>query len=680
MKKILRTGGYAILLLSASYIYVSYFLNLSLKELPSSNVVYDTNSVEIGEIIHDNKIRHRKISYEEIPEFYKKALIQIEDKSFYDNNGIDLRGLLRSAVNNIKAGKIVEGGSTISSQYIRNNLWLNDSRGVVKKSMEFLYAIRLNEIYTKDEILEKYANQIYFGYLNYGLKSASIYFFGKDPENLTKAEQIALLVIPKNIQKYDPYKNISNFSKRFKLLTGYLEKNNIITSKEKISIESEKLAFSTQHRNKLPYFIDFLRDKISSESEIDIKVTIDYDLTSKIEEIGKNTIYDLAWKNVRDYGVLIVDRKSHELKVMIGGMNYYKKEGQVNSTLALRQPGSAIKPFTYLLAFEKFSIKPNDTILDLPVNYKTSEGYSYEPKNYSNEFKAEVTFAEALAQSINIPAVKLMEKVGVRNLLDFLKKLKVTSLNKDEDHYGLALTLGDGEMSLYELLQAYTIFPNDGEFCEFSYIRDKYSPCKKITDKKYTGSINEILTNRGFKLPGYPVNSALDFADRKIFVKTGTSRNFRDNWSIGYSDNYMIGVWTGNKDGANMKGVSGATGAGELFSRIVNYLEVPKSVVSSVSIGGKDIQDFKISKEYLEITNPIDSEKFQIDEFRPTDKQKIRLQFSTNISYDKSFWFMDDKKVEETFIPLLRGKHKLELKLLKDGQIIKSDQIHFEVQ
>ncbi|EKE27089.1 MAG: 1A family penicillin-binding protein [uncultured bacterium (gcode 4)] len=675
MSKIKKILLYIFIVALLIFAYISYFLNIPLKKLPNSIIIHDSNQIEIWELIKDNKIRHREIKIEDIPDFYKKALVNIEDKWFYENNWISLRWILRSTWNNIRYWKIIEWGSTISSQYIRNNLWLNSSRWFSKKTLEFLYAVRLNNIYSKNEILEKYINQMYFWYLNYWLKSASLYYFWKNPENLTKAEQIVLIVIPKNIRKYDPYKNVSNFKKRFDLILNYLKKNKLISSEEFESIKNEKIVFLKEHSNKLPYITDFIKNNpgIENNLEFGIVTTIDYNLTQKIEEIWKNAIFDLSWKNVNDYWILIVERRTWELKVMIWWINYSKKEWQVNSTLALRQPWSTIKPFTYLLSFIKFGIIPEDTILDLPVNYSTSEWYSYQPKNYSTQFKWEVTVAEALAQSINVPAVKTLEKVGVKNLLNFLQELWIKSLNKDAEHYWLALTLWVWEVSLFELLQAYSIFPNDWNFCEIKFIKDKPLKCKKMIEKKFTDMINEILKDRQSKLPWYPVNSALDFDDKNIFVKTWTSRNFRDNWSIWYTDNYIIWVWAWNKDWSNMKWVSGGTWAWELFWRIVNYLEISESQ--------KNTNIFiKNSKKYLEITNPLNNEKYKIDPFKSIDNQKIKLNFQTNIDFDKYFWFLNNKKVEDIFIPLQIWNHELSLKLIKNWEIVSEENIRFNVE
>ncbi len=671
----------SILILMIFYLFINVFLPLNLNFLQSSSIIYDSNNIEIWEIVYWNKIRHREIKYNEIPEFYKKALISLEDKSFYYNNGISISWLIRSIIHNIQAWKIIEWGSTISSQFIRNNLWLNEKRSFWKKALEFIYAIRLNWKYSKKEILEKYVNQIYFWYLNYWLKSASYYFFAKEPQNLTKAEQIALLIIPKNIKKYDPYLNFWNFENRFNLILDALEKNWIIKQEEKYLIKNEKLFFNEDHKNKLPYIIDFLNQSKKHNLNIDLKsnlkLTIDYNLTQKIEEIAKNVIFELSWKNVKDYWILVFDKESNDLKVMIWGINYYKQEWQVNSTLALRQPWSTIKPFTYLLASKILWFKPDDTILDLPINYKTIEWYSYSPKNYSLEFQQEVSLAEALAQSINVPAVNVLSQIWVKTLLDFLKLIWITSLNQSEDHYWLALTLWVWEVNLFELTRAYSIFTNDWKFCEVNILLNNTNSsnnCKYVIEKKYTDIINEILTNRYYKLAGYPINSALDFKDKIIFFKTGTSRNFRDNWIIWYTSKYLIWIWVWNKDASNMKWVSGATWAWEIFSRIVNFLETN-------TLENKIVNIKKNSLPFLKIISPLNWDVFKIDQFKSKNIQKIKLNFSTNIDFDKFEWLLNNEKLKWDFISVMNEwVYKLKIQLFKSNEIIKIDEVIFRVQ
>jgi len=656
----------------------------NIDNLPTSSIIYDKHWIEIWEIPFQDKYRHREFSYQEIPEFYKKSIIAIEDKSFDYNLWISVSWLVRSFSNNIKAWKTIEWGSTISSQLIRNSFWLNEKRTFFKKVLEFIYSVGLNIKYSKNEIIRMYTDRLYFWYLNYGIKSASKYYFDKELNNLTKAEQIALITIQKNASKYDPYKFRTNFNYRFLIIVKALKNNWIINNEEYIDIINEKLAFSTNHKNELPYILDFIENVSNNKiSFIDsknsllfqdkIKLTIDYNLSKKIEEIGNNAIYDLSWKNVRDYGVIILDKKTNNLLVMIGWKNYYSTEWQVNSTLALRQPGSALKPFTYLLASRDLWIKPNDTILDLPVLYKTKDDYSYEPKNYSTKFEWEVTIWEALAQSMNVPAVKILEQLWVDKLLDFLHILWIKSLTQDADHYGLALTLWDWEVSLYELIRAYSIFPNSWKFCDISFLQWSNSQCRDIFENKYIEDIKYILSNRYLKIGWYPINSTLDFTDIDVFFKTWTSRNFRDNWTVGFTDNYLIWVWTGNKDASNMKGVSWATWAWEIFGRIVRYLEKPNKWADK-------IDTTKNIKTYLQITTPLDWQKYQIDKYISTDKQKIKLEFSTNITYDKYFWFIDNKKNEDDFINLITWKHNLRLELMKGWEIINRSSVEFEVE
>ncbi len=273
---------------------------------------------------------------------------------------------------------------------------------------------------------------------------------------------------------------------------------------------------------------------------------------------------------------------------------------------------------------------------------------------------------------MNIPAIKLAEQVKVPVLLDFLRVLGITSLKENADHYGLGLTLGNGEVSLYELLQAYTIFANEGRFCPF-VLQTEITSCKDIMEKKYTDMIVSILTDRYAKLGGFPLYSPLDFSDRNVFVKTGTSRNFRDNWAVGFTDHYMIGVWTGNKSGENMKGVSGATGAGEIFKRIVYNLEKKEEVQVPVKLEAS-------TQKYLTITNPLSGSVYKKEHTKSEEKQQISLRFDTNISYDAYSWLLDGTKVLGKFIAPTPGNHIIEVVLMKDEEVVKTEKNTFQME
>ena len=660
------------------YCYVAYLLPLTLPPLPYSTVIRDVRGEEIAEIIADERIRHREMTYQDIPRVYASGIIWLEDRNFWNNNGISMRGIIRSIVHNLEAWSIVEWGSTLSAQYIRNVLWINEGRDLEHKILESLYAIRLNYMVSKEAILTAYVNRIGFGHLNYGLRSAAIYYFGREPQNLTPAEQIALLVIPKNPNKYDPYIHEEAFSARYHQLISLLATWGIITADEAATISGEHLLFVTTHRPLLPYVRDFIQGDTTQRYHTGSAIlltTIDTALTNRINTLAQSILDSLSWRNVSDYGVLIAERTATGpvLRVMIGGKDYHESsEWQVNTTLSLRQPGSTLKPFTYVLAFSRLALTPESTITDLPIQYKTAEGYSYEPKNYSQDYKWELSLREALSQSINIPAIKLLEAIHVDTLLDFLHALGISSLKQSSDHYGLALTLGDGEVTLYELLQAYSIFPYGGEYCEITYILHTSTKCVRKIDQKYTDMVTSILSDRYVKLPEFPINSSLDFPDRRVALKTGTSRNFRDNWTIGFTDHYMIGVWTGNKNGENMKWVSGATGAGEIFARIVYALE--KEDTRPTLVKGT-----KLSKSFLEITSPLDGSSYMRNPSRSENLQKIALTFHTNIPYDIAYWIYDGERREWGSLFIKKGNHSVEIILEKEGRQIAREKSSFTV-
>lgn len=661
-------------------VYISTFIiKPNIQQIPYSTVIYDKNNVRVWEIIKDNKYRHEEVLFWEIPEFTKKSIIALEDKTFFSNSWIDYKAIFRAFLNNFQAWSIIEWWSTISTQVIRNNYWLNKERTFLTKIKEFYLAIALNNNYSKEDILSNYLWNIYYWYLNYWLKSASNYYFDKSLSNLTKAEQIALIALPKNPKKYDPYINKQEFKNRFKNIANYLYENKIIQKNELNEILNEKLEFNENHDNKLPYIVDYFKGLWNWKVQEDIMnselfTTIDYNLTKKISEISRNSIIPLMWKNVKDYSVIIIDRKTNSLLTMIWWINYYWSDWQVNMTTSPRQVWSTIKPFTYVLAFKNLWYVPSTTITDLPVQFQTDLWYAYNPKNYSLDYKWEVTVAEALSQSINIPALKVAEKVGVSNLLHFLKKLWITTLTKDENYYWLALTLWVWEISLYELTRAFTIFANDGELCDVKVISNTNKSCKKIIEKKYTDMINEILTNRYYKINAFPINWNLDFPDKNVFLKTWTSRNFKDNWTVWYTDNYIIWVWAWNKDGSEMKWVSWASWAWEIFKNIVDYIEK--------DWGESEIK--KIEKEkisYLEITSPLNNSKYKIEETKEKNKPKIKLEFSTSLVYDKYKWFINEKEINNDFYSLEIWQKEIKIVLYdKVWKIIKEETIWIYIE
>lgn len=671
------------------YLIFPYFIKVEIKNIPSSLVVYDENNIELWEIIAEWKYRHRNTKSEDIPEFLKEIFVAIEDKRFYWHNGIDYLWILRAIKNNM-ISQNKQWASTLENQIIRNQYWLNEKRSYHLKIKEFIYSLALNKNYSKDEILTLYLNHINFWYLNFWVESATHFYYHKSLQNLTQAEMIGLLTLIKNPNKFDPLKQRKNFENRFSIILNSLEKQWIVSPTEKKLISEEKLTFYSGKKAVLPYVVDFIKTHTSPLGEEnnelpspirrgiegEVFTTINLHLTQKIDSLAQNTLKNLTWKNVWDYGVLVVDKNTMEIKVMIGGTDYERENGQVNATTAIRQPGSTLKPFLYALYFQNFGKNPSSTILDLPVSYKTKDGYSYEPKNYSLTYAGEVTLAEALSQSINIPAVKILEEIGEENFLKFLKTIWVYSLNKNAEYYGLSLALWSGEISLYELVRAYSIFAKDGEYCDMTIIDSlpfqwDWINCKKIIDKKYTDMVAEILTNRYFKLAWFPINSNLDFPDREVFVKTGTSRNFKDNWTVWFTSQYLIWVWVGNKDGSEMKWVSGATGAGDIFKKIVYELDNEKKYTPTVILEKESIS-------YIKITSPLPSTIYKFNPSLPSKQQQIALNFSSNIDFDEVKWYVDGEKFENNFLPIqkINKKTSLKVEVFLDKKKVGSDEIY----
>ena len=391
--------------------------------------------------------------------------------------------------------------------------------------------------------------------------------------------------------------------------------------------------------------------------------SIDSGLTRRIEAIADSIRTGLQYRNVSDYGILVVDRTTMKVRVLIGGADYAGKAGQVNAVFAPRQVGSTMKPFTYLLGIETRGHSMSDTILDAPASYLTADGNPYEPKNYTLSYRGNISLSEALAGSVNVPAVKIAQEVGAENLLAFVQSLGVTSLKESADHYGLALTLGVGEISLWELLRAYTIFADEGRLHDFSLVENTISETgKSIVKPESIAQIVDTLSSHIYKSEEFPTGSALDFGEGKVFVKTGTSRNFRDNYAVGFTERYMIGVWTGNKDGSNMRGVSGATGAGEIFAAIVNELGESEGQVISESARESDISTMKptakkpFSEEPLTISSPLPGTKYRKDSSIPTDRQTVTVKYWSQAKYDRVIITLVSDGAPTKNIPITHGK------------------------
>ncbi|MFA7252392.1 MAG: PBP1A family penicillin-binding protein [Candidatus Paceibacterota bacterium] len=545
-----------------------------------STKIYDrTGEILLFDVNQD--IKRKVVPYEEISNYVKKATVAIEDADFYEHGGIKVTAIVRAVLSNLTGGS-TQGGSTITQQVIKNSL-LTSEKIISRKIKEWVLAIKLEKVMTKEEILEIYLNESPYGGSIYGVEEASQTFFGKKSADVTLAEAAYLAAIPNAPTFYSPYgNNKDRLDNRKNLVLEKMLEHHFITEKEYGSSKNEVVVFKTREGNsiKAPHFVDFVRqyledkygEKMVREGGLKIITTLDYSLQSKAEEIAKK--YALENKKTFDAenaAVVAIDPKTGQILVMVGSRDYFDKEidGNFNVAVAHRQPGSAFKPFVYATAFEK-GYTPDTVVFDLPTQFQTTCNYQgvaigggssdecYMPNNYDGKFVGPITFRNALAQSRNIPAIKVLYLAGITDSIKTAEKMGITSLG-DKNQYGLTLVLGGGEVSPLEMTSAYGVFATQG-------IKNSHTPILKIEDasgkileefslrseqviaEEITNKISSILSDNVARTPMFGANSSLYFADRPVAVKTGTSNDFRDSWVVGYTPNLVVGAWAGNND------------------------------------------------------------------------------------------------------------------------------------
>ncbi|MBU1089489.1 penicillin-binding protein 1C [Patescibacteria group bacterium] len=513
-----------------------------------------------------------KITFAEIPSKIIEVLIATEDRTFYKHFGVSLRGILRAAYLNFKADRIVSGGSTLTQQLVRNRLQ-PAHRGYWYKLQEVYFAMRLEGKLSKAEILESYLNTVYFGHQAYGISAAADIYFDKQIGELSLAESALLIGLLQSPVSLDPFRNFTSAKKRQQVvLSAIIDEEKISTSEYEDALKEPLRIAKDKVEIRAPHFVKWLQQNYANELKVgpNINTTLDLNLQNEIELIIANELSKLAEKNVTSAAVVVLDVETGELLSMIGSADYWSMEndGQVNVAISSRQPGSALKPFTYALALENGETAAT-TIADIETQFFTQEGNPYIPRNYDYGYHGLVRYREALANSYNIAAVKVLELVGVERLLNLLKSAGISTLDQDPEFYGLALTLGDGEVKLLDLARAYGIFARGGKTLNLKVLSNEMSTSgEQILDERVAWLIADILADEDARLPEFGADSPLNF-DFPVAAKTGTTRNSRDNWTFGFTPNRIVGVWVGNADNSPMQGTSGVTGAGPIFHEVM---------------------------------------------------------------------------------------------------------------
>ncbi len=615
----------------ASFILFFVFLIWYSKDLPSpdkvqrkegfSIVVLDRSGNPIYDIYNDkNRI---PVALSDIPDDLKKATIAIEDKDFYKHQGFDPKGVIR-AVFNIVTLRGIQGGSTLTQQLVKNVL-LTSEKTIPRKIKEFILAIQIERKYTKDEILQMYLNESPYGGTMWGIESAAVGYFGKHAKDLTFVESVILAGLPQRPSYYSPFgPNPKAYIGRAEEVLRRMREDGYIT--EAKEFETKKLLADVKFASasgqfKAQHFVFYVRkqlvekfgEKMVDAGGLIVTTTLDGKLQEKAETIVREEIDKLKGLNVTNGAAVVLDTKTGEILAYVGSKTYDSEDEKFQGkfdivSMGYRQPGSALKPITYAVGLTK-GYTASTLIMDVETHFPGGEGKpDYIPKNYDNKFRGPVQVRYALGNSINVPAVKMTALVGVKDILKTAYDMGIGTLaptNENVNKLGLSLTLGGGEVRLLDLASAYSVFGNSGVKNEpYSILkvvdssRKVLYEHKKVAGKKVLGEdvcfiISDILSQNDARKEVFGERSYLVISGKTVAVKTGTTDDKRDNWTVGYTPSVVVGVWVGNNDNSpmNPKLASGTTGAAPIWNLIMK--EALKS---------KQDEPFKKPDNVLELT------------------------------------------------------------------------------
>lgn len=605
LKVALLTAGIIITTLSlTSYFFWKHILvglpqpeNLLTRKQNVSTKIYDRNGVLLYNIYQDQN--RTPVPLDRIPAQVRLATIAIEDADFYNHPGISFRGIARAIVKIIKEGELT-GGSTITQQLIKNAL-LTPEKTLVRKLREIVLSIRVERTFSKDEILSMYLNEVSYGGTAYGIQEAAQVYFDKDVDRLTLAESALLAGLPKSPTAFSPFgHNPEAAFSRQKEVLNLMRVNGFITEEQRKSAEEAEITFAVSQIDiKAPHFVMYVRalladkygEEIIAKGGLTIITTLDINIQKLAEEVIKVEIDNLSKLGVGNGSALVIDTATGDVLAMVGSKNYFDQEGDgnVNLTISKRQPGSSIKVVNYAYALSH-GYTPASILEDTPVTFYVDGLPPYTPRNYDGEFRGKLSLRNALAESRNIPAVKVLESYGVANMIEQGKKMGITTWS-DPSNYGLSLTLGGGEIKLIELSQAYATIANYGKRPDIKAVRkvttyegkvledngcksDSLCPKEQVLDPRVSFMLIDILKDGNARSPSFGSNSFLVIPGHpEVAVKTGTSNDLRDNLTIGFNQKYLVAVWVGNNDNTPMERIaSGITGATPIWNKILTSL------------------------------------------------------------------------------------------------------------
>jgi 1A family penicillin-binding protein len=552
--------------------------NFENRIVAESTKIYDRTGKVVLFDVHGN-VRRTVVPMDKISDYVKWATVAIEDANFYNHGGIEPSAIFRAIFVNLKEGNLLggQGGSTITQQVIKNSLLTTDKR-VTRKIKEWILAPRLESKLTKDQILEIYLNEVPYGGTVYGIQEAARRFFGKDAVDLTLVESAYLAALPQAPTYYSPYgNNLEDLEERKNKVLRSMRESQMITEDEYQEALQTKVEFERQedYGIKAPHFVMFIREQLEEKYGVDaveqggLKVitTLDWELQKEAEDIvKKNALENVEKFDAENGSITAVDPNTGQILVMVGSRDYFDEEidGNFNISTTERQPGSAFKPFVYAKAFEK-GYRPETVVFDLPTEFSdtcASGGNCYSPVNYDGQYVGPIDLRHALAQSRNIPAVKVLYLAGLRDALSLAKTMGLQTLT-NTDQYGLTLVLGGGEVRPLDMAGAYAVFANDGVKNETVGILSVEDPAGnkleeyeqkeyRVLDEQVVRKISSVLSDNEARAPLFGPNSLLNFGSVDVAAKTGTTNDYRDAWIIGYTPNLSVAAWAGNNDNRSM--------------------------------------------------------------------------------------------------------------------------------
>lgn len=591
-----------------------------------------------GRLLYEafNEGRRTTVNYDQFPQSLINATIAIEDASFFTNPGFEIQATSRAFLQYVGLAEGDSGGSTITQQIVRNVLFdyeYRTERSVQRKVEEILLAFLLRQRRSPEDVLTLYLNEIYYGNLSYGAEAAAQTFFGKSVSDLTLGESALLAALPQapaNLDPLSPDPAVQDaVEARWRLVLDRMVVERFITDQQRNEALRQGLTYNPPEAPlRAPHFTVYAQQELQ-ELLTDLQVpqqqiasggfriytTVDLDINDMAQQAARSQIAALAANNASNAAVLVLQPVTGEILAMVGSIDYNDEniDGRVNVTTSLRQPGSTMKPLTYASAMEQ-GMTAGDIIWDTQVEID-----GYQPLNYDRTFHGPVRMRGALANSYNIPAVQTLRRVGVGALMEIARRFGIESLGDDPSQYGLSLTLGGGDITLLELTRAYSTFANGGSLVPTTAIlcvldgddniiyqyeggcphgtttatttnREGYG--SQVVDPRIAYIIGDILSDNAARSPAMGANSPLNTGSLMTSVKTGTTDNFKDNWTVGYTRNVAVGVWVGNSNGDPMTGnTSGLTGAAPIWNSVMTAIYNNNDMLSKFAVDGSLLPD-----------------------------------------------------------------------------------------